>query len=67
MVCGHTEQHDGLPLNLGHAVCIDTHCFHPRGWLTCLDVASGRYWQANQAGETRGGWLDEHAPAEDEA
>jgi serine/threonine protein phosphatase 1 len=58
MVCGHTPQKTGKPLNLGHAVCIDTWA-HGRGWLTCLDIASGRYWQANQQGETRENWLEE--------
>jgi serine/threonine protein phosphatase 1 len=52
MVCGHTSQKLGLPRNIGHAVCIDTWVYGD-GWLTCLDVASGQYWQANQKGETR--------------
>jgi len=52
MVCGHTAQRSGLPLNDGHAVCIDTWA-HGDGWLTCLDVESGTIWQANEAGETR--------------
>ncbi len=58
MVCGHTQQRSGKPKNIGHAVCIDTGACK-RGWLTCLDVVSGRYWQANQRGETRQDWLDE--------
>ena len=58
MVCGHTSQKSGKPKNIGHAVCIDTWACG-RGWLTCLDVASGKYWQANQLGETRTSWLDE--------
>jgi len=58
MVCGHTPQRSGLPRNLGHAVCIDTGAFKG-GWLTCLDVGSGHYWQANERGQTRDGWLDE--------
>jgi serine/threonine protein phosphatase 1 len=57
MVCGHTPQASGRPLDIGHAICIDTQAYKPSGWLTCLDVASGRYWQANQQGETREGWL----------
>lgn len=57
MVCGHTSQKSGQPRNIGHAVCIDTWACG-RGWLTCLDVASGQYWQADQQGETRRGWLD---------
>lgn len=58
MVCGHTPQRSGVPLNIGHAVCIDTKA-HGGGWLTCLDVATGRYWQANEQGETRSDWLEE--------
>jgi serine/threonine protein phosphatase 1 len=58
MVCGHTSQKTGVPLNIGHAVCIDTRAYGG-GWLTCLDVASGRYWQANQRGETRSAFLEE--------
>lgn len=52
MICGHSSQHSGLPLNHGHAVCIDTRAV-VGGWLTCLDVESGRYWQANQLGQSR--------------
>ncbi len=57
MVCGHTAQHSGRPLGLGHAVCIDTWVYG-NGWLTCLDVATGLYWQANEQGESREGRLD---------
>jgi serine/threonine protein phosphatase 1 len=56
MVCGHTPQKTGLPKNLGHAICVDTWA-HGQGWLTCLDVTSGHYWQANQNGEQRTDWL----------
>jgi serine/threonine protein phosphatase 1 len=56
MVCGHTQQRSGRPLDLGHAVCIDTGA-HAGGWLTCLDVESAVYWQANQRGQTRLGNL----------
>jgi serine/threonine protein phosphatase 1 len=58
MICGHTSQRSGRPLDLGHAVCLDTWVYG-QGWLTCLDVKTRRYWQANQRGETRTGWLDE--------
>ena len=56
MMCGHSEQRDGHPLQLERAVCIDTWAYGD-GWLTCLDVESGEYWQANQGGATRVGWL----------
>jgi serine/threonine protein phosphatase 1 len=58
MVCGHTSQKSGKPKNIGHAVCIDTWAYG-KGWLTCLDVGSGKYWQANQQGETRESFLEE--------
>jgi serine/threonine protein phosphatase 1 len=58
MVCGHTKQRSGLPRNWGCAVCIDTWVYG-EGWLTCLDVKSGKWWQANRRGEQREGWLDE--------
>ena len=61
MVCGHTSQKCGLPNNVGHAVCIDTWACGG-GWLTCLDPAAGRYWQANERGETRQAWLDDFVP-----
>lgn len=57
MVCGHTAQKSGRPLNLGYAICIDTWVYG-QGWLTCLDVESGQYWQANQEGETRRDWME---------
>src|SRR5262245_22491776 len=52
MVCGHTAQKSGNPLNLGHAICIDTWVYG-LGWLTCLEVDTGQVWQANQRGELR--------------
>jgi Calcineurin-like phosphoesterase len=56
MICGHTAQASGWPLNAGHAVCLDTKVY-ATGWLTCLDVASGVFWQANEDGQTRQGDL----------
>jgi len=53
LVCGHTPQRDGKPLVLDHAICIDTFVFGINGWLTCLELETGTYWQANQRGETR--------------
>jgi serine/threonine protein phosphatase 1 len=60
MLCGHSEQRNGRPLVLNHAICIDTWCYGG-GWLTCLDTLSGRLWQANQRGETRRGSIEELA------
>jgi serine/threonine protein phosphatase 1 len=63
MVCGHSSQKSGLPLNIGHAICIDTWVYG-KGWLTCLDVTTGKVWQANQAGQQREAWIDQFAEAE---
>ena len=56
VICGHTEQRSGLPLDFGHTVCIDTHAF-AAGWLTALDVATNEYWQATEYGAIRQGTL----------
>lgn len=56
VICGHTRQRSGRPLDLGTSICIDTNIYD-NGWLTCLDVGSGRFWQANEQGQTRDGWL----------
>jgi serine/threonine protein phosphatase 1 len=58
MVCGHTPQRNGVPLSIGHAICIDTWACG-NGWLTCLDVDAGICWQSNESGSTRRFWLDE--------
>ena len=50
LVCGHTAQKSGKPRNWGHTICVDTWAYG-EGWLTCLDVGSGQFWQSNQRGE----------------
>jgi serine/threonine protein phosphatase 1 len=62
LICGHTRQLSGIPLDLGTTVCIDTGIYDSDGWLTCLHVETGFYWQANQAGETRTGQLTPRSP-----
>ncbi len=57
MICGHTPQRSGVPLDLGHAICIDTAACRG-GWLTCLDVESRYCWQANEDGDSRSFYLD---------
>ena len=52
IICGHTSQKNGLPLDKGFAVCVDTFCCGG-GWLSALDVRTNRIWQANEQGETR--------------
>ncbi len=52
VICGHTRQRDGLPLDLGHTICIDTGPANG-GWLTCLEVDTGKIWQTDEAGGSR--------------
>jgi serine/threonine protein phosphatase 1 len=66
LICGHTRQQSGMPLDLGTTICIDTSVYDSNGWLTCLHVESGRYWQANERGQTRTAWL-RGGPREDES
>jgi len=58
MICGHTSQKSGLPVNYGHSICLDTWAYG-NGWLTCLDVMTGQLWQANQEGQQRQAHLDD--------
>lgn len=59
VICGHTPQKDGKPLNLGHTIGIDTAAWQGR-WLTCLDVRSGQVWQANQSGKIQASHIDDY-------
>src|SRR5262249_18293648 len=59
MVCGHTPQKTGLPRVFQHVVCIDTWAHGATGWLTCLNIANGKLWQANHRMETRELWLSD--------
>ncbi|MEM8737882.1 MAG: metallophosphoesterase family protein [Planctomycetota bacterium] len=54
MVCGHASQKDGLVLDLGFALCIDTWACGD-GYLTAYDPTAERFWQANRAGQTQTG------------
>lgn len=58
LICGHSSQKSGLPLNLGHTICLDTWVYG-EGWLTGLDIQSGRIWQANQKGQVRHAWIED--------
>lgn len=51
-VVGHTAQHDFEIFELGHLKCIDT-CCYGGGWLTALEVSSGKLWQASAGGTLR--------------
>lgn len=61
LVCGHTPQRSGYPLNLGHTLCLDTAACEGQ-WLTCLDVIHGNIWQANQQGQLRRSHLQDYGP-----
>jgi serine/threonine protein phosphatase 1 len=51
-VVGHTAQKSGEILDLGYLKCIDTWCYGA-GWLTALELATGRFWQADKEGNMR--------------
>jgi serine/threonine protein phosphatase 1 len=52
VIVGHTRQTSGRPRRFEGGVCIDTAAVSGH-WLTCFDVESGEYWQANTEGGTR--------------
>ncbi|MGQ9576300.1 MAG: metallophosphoesterase family protein [Thermoguttaceae bacterium] len=52
-IVGHTAQRDGRILDLGYLKCIDTGCYCG-GWLTAMEIPSGRLWQADALGRMRG-------------
>lgn len=54
IICGHSPQRSGHILDLGFAVCIETGAANG-GWLTCLDVSNGHWWQTNEKRESRQG------------
>ena len=51
-IVGHASQHGGEIRDLGYLKCIDTWCYG-NGWLTALDIGSGRIWQADKTGRMR--------------
>ena len=57
LVCGHSGLRSGRPAGNADSICIDTAVYRNSGWLTCLDVDSGEYWQANQQRAFRTGWI----------
>ena len=54
VICGHTSQRSGWPLQWPGWLCIDTRVYDRGGWLTALDVNADTIHQANQDGDTRG-------------
>lgn len=57
-VVGHTPQIDGDVRNFGHLQIIDTFCYGD-GWLSALDVDTGKVWQTNNQGDFRESVLSE--------
>ena len=51
-VVGHTAQRDGEILDVGHLLCIDTHCYGG-GWLTGVDLTNRVMWQTSLDGQLR--------------
>ena len=60
IVCGHTPQKTEHPLNKGFAICLDTNTYGG-GPLTCLDVTSGRLWQAEASGRVQRAHISDFA------
>ncbi len=48
-IVGHTANHTGEVLDVGHLICIDTYCYGG-GCLTALDVNERAIWQVNNDG-----------------
>ena len=51
-IVGHTPQLSGEVRNLGHVLILDTFCYGD-GWLTAMDVGTGKIWQANNYDDYR--------------
>jgi 3',5'-cyclic AMP phosphodiesterase CpdA len=56
VICGHTPQRNGEIADLGHTICIDTGITRG-GPITCLDLGTFWFWQANVDGNRRVGTL----------
>lgn len=52
-VVGHTALKSGEIIDIGYLKAIDTACVNG-GWLTALEVESGRIWQVDREGRLRG-------------
>jgi serine/threonine protein phosphatase 1 len=56
VICGHTSQKSGMIWDMGPTICIDTAAYKG-GKLTCLDVTTWHYWQADLFGRVTEGDL----------
>lgn len=52
IICGHTSQKSGRPLNRGYLICLDTFA-HGGGPLTGMEVETGMVWMAEENGKVR--------------
>ena len=51
-VVGHTANHSGEIVDVGHLICLDTYCYGG-GWLTAMEMKSRAVWQASESGALR--------------
>jgi len=58
IICGHTPTRNKEPEVKPFAICLDTHVFSHQGYLTCMELNSGEYWQTSDRGEARRGDID---------
>jgi serine/threonine protein phosphatase 1 len=60
IICGHTPQKSGKPMNLGYGICLDTNACRG-GLLTCMEVKSGKIWQAKEDGKVERSHISDDA------
>lgn len=58
VICGHTRNPAGEITDLGHTICVDTGISN-HDFLSCLELPSTNYWQADSDGGIRSGVLRE--------
>jgi len=51
-IVGHTADSSGEVFSLPYLKCLDTYCYGG-GWLTAMELASGKLWQTNEQGQLR--------------
>jgi serine/threonine protein phosphatase 1 len=56
VVVGHTLQNNGMIRQMSNYIFMDTYCYGGL-WLTCLNINTGSYIQANQQSEIQTGML----------
>ena len=58
IICGHTPTKNKKPEVKSFGICLDTHVFGLNGYLTCLEIETGKYWQTNEQGEDQQGEIN---------